>query len=249
MTPSHACLAARNQDAAQETTAGDILIEWARRTPYRIALTEGGARGARPSRSWTCEALRDDAATLAVALLSRFPPGERIAVWAPPCPEGVLLQFAAAFAGLTLAMIDPACDAGELARILDHSGAAGLFILTGKAGRASARRAAKRVDALREVVDLADRRALFAKHRCVDGLPDVRPGDPAQIRYAASGSGPPRGETVPQGDLADALRGAISGRRPHGDTLLPYFPKDGQSGWAADFPAGPPRVGRVAAVA
>jgi len=248
MTPSHARLAARNEDAARGTTAGDILIEWARRTPYRIALTEAGARGA-PSRSWTCEALRDDAATLAVALLSRFAPGERIAVWAPPCPEGVLLQFAAAFAGLTLAMIDPACDVGDLPRILDHSGAAGLFMMTGKGGRASARRAASRADALREVVDLADRWALFAKRRCVDGLPDVRPGDPAQIRYAASGSGPPRGEMVPHGDLANALRGAISGGRPRGDALLPYFPKDPQSGRAAAVPAGSTRVARVAAVA
>jgi fatty-acyl-CoA synthase len=244
MTPSHACLTARHEDAAHGTTAGDLLVEWARRTPYRIALTEAGARGA-PARHWTCEALRDDAATLAVALLSRFAPGERIAVWAPPCPEAVLLQFAAAFAGLTLAMIDPACDLAELPGVLDHSGAVGLFMMTGKGGRASARRAVSGAAALREVVDLADQWALFAKRRCVDGLPDVRPGDSAQIRYAAGGSGPPRGETVRQGDLADALRGAISGGRPRGDALLPYYPRSTPEGRAA--PAA--RTGRVVAVA
>ena len=140
MSPSHACLATtHNEDAAWETTAGDVLIDWARRTPYRAALTEAGAPGA-PRRSWTCEALRDDAATLAVALLSRFAPGERIAVWAPPSPEAVLLQFAAAFAGLTLATIDPACRVGELTGILDQSGAVGLFMMSGKWGRTRARR-------------------------------------------------------------------------------------------------------------
>ena len=248
MTQSHAGPAARHEDTAPGTTAGDILIEWARRTPYRIALTEAASRGG-PGRHWTCEALRDDAATLAVALLSRFAPGERIAVWAPPCPEGVLLQFAAAFAGLTLAMIDPACDVGELPRILDHSGAVGLFMMTGKGGRASARRAASRAVALREVVDLAEPWALFAKRRCVDGLPDVRPGDSAQIRYAVGGSGPPRGETVRHSDLADALLGAISSGRPRGDALLPYFPNGPQLDLATAVQGGSTRVGRVAAVA
>jgi len=213
MTPSDACLATRDEEAAREGTAGDVLIDWARRTPCRIALAEAGAPGASP-RSWTCEALRDDAATLAVALLSRYAPGETIAVWAPACPEGVLLQFAAAFAGLTLAAIDPACRVGELTRILDHSGAAGLFVMTGRWGLARARNAASGVASLREVVDLADRRLLFAKRRCVDGLPDVRPGDPAQIRYTAGGSGSPSGETVLQGDLADALRREIGAAPP-----------------------------------
>src|ERR1700677_3768871 len=105
MTLAQASLAARNDSAAHETTVGDLLIDCARRTPYRRVLGDARVRGA-PPRSWTCEALRDDAATLAVALLSRFEPEERIAVWAPACPEAMVLQFAAAFAGLVLVTVD-----------------------------------------------------------------------------------------------------------------------------------------------
>jgi fatty-acyl-CoA synthase len=242
MTLPHAFLAARNDNAARETTTGGVLIGWARRTPYRIALTDVCIPGA-PPRSWTCEALRDDAAMLAVALLSRFAPGERIAVWAAPCSEAVLLQFAAAFAGLTLVTIDPACHEDELTRILDHSGAVGLFMLTQAWGRAPTR-VANASARLREVVDLADRRTLFAKRGSVDGLPEVRPHDLAQIRYAVGGRGPLRGEAVLEGDLAHALHAAIVGGRPRGDALLPYFPKAPSCGPTL-VRADPPRIAQV----
>ena len=211
---------ARN-DAAPRSTAGDVLIEWSRRTPCRIALADTESDAA-PPRSWTCEALRDDAAMLAVALLSRYAQGERIAIWAPACPEGVLLQFAAAFAGLTLVAIDPACQAADLKAVLDHSGAVGLFNGGGERARAAANRAGA---GLREVVDLSDRWALFAKRRCIDGLPDVDALDPAQIGYAVDENGSLRRETVLQGDLADALRSAIAGGARRSDALLPCFPR------------------------
>ncbi|MDB5479632.1 MAG: fatty-acyl-CoA synthase [Caulobacteraceae bacterium] len=248
MTPSPACNAIRNDDAAEATTVGDVLIHWARRTPYRIALTDAGAPGA-PPRSWTCEALRDDAATLAVALLSRFAPGERIAVWASSCPEAVLLQFAAALAGLTLVAIDPACLGGELTQILDHSGAVGLFTMTTDGGRAPPRDVASAAAALREVVELSDRRTLFAKRRCVDGLPDVRPLDPAQIRYPAGEGGFPGAEAVLQCDLADALRGAIARGTPRGDALLPQFPRSRPPGDPAAVGGECARFGGVVVVA
>jgi len=243
-----ACLAPRNDNVAGKSTAGDVLIDWARRTPYRIALTECAAPGA-PPRSWTCEALRDDAATLAGALLSRFAPGEPIAVWAPPCPESVLLQFAAAFAGLPLVAIDPDCPASELTEILDHAGAVALFMMAAAWERPPAHRVAAAAAAgLREVVDLSDRRTLFAKRRAVDGFPEVAPLDPAQIRYAAGANGSPRGEIVRHGDLADALRDAIAGGTPRGESLLPYFPRSRPPARGAPAER-ETRAGRVAAVA
>jgi fatty-acyl-CoA synthase len=246
MTLPHACLAPRNDTAARETTAGDVLIGLARRTPYRIALTDVCFPGALP-RSWTCEALRDDAAMLAVALLSRFAPGERIAVWAAPCSEAVLLQFAAAFAGLTLVTIDPACHEAELTRILDHSRAVGLFMSIGEWGGAPRRCATSASARLREVVDLADRRTLFVKRGRVDGLPEVRPHDLAQIRYAAGGHGPLRGEAVLEADLADALHAAIAGAGPRADALLPYFPNGPSSAQPRFTPPEPP-ISRMVAI-
>jgi fatty-acyl-CoA synthase len=205
MTMPSARLAARNDNAARGTTVGDVLIEWARQTPFRIAYADGGLLDG-PPRSWTFEALRDDAATLAVALLSRYEPGERIALWAPPCAEGVLLQFAAALAGLVLVRIDPAWPARGMARILEISDAAGLFVLAETHGGRLSRAAEHAPSALRETVDLADRWALFAKHRCVDGLPEVAPGEPAEIRYPAPRSGAPSGETILHRDLANIVR-------------------------------------------
>jgi fatty-acyl-CoA synthase len=204
MSLPSARLAARNDNAA-ETTVGEVLIEWARRTPFRTAYAEGARRGG-PPRGWTFEALRDDAATLAIALLSRYEPGERIALWAPPCAEGVLLQFAAAFAGLVLVRMDLAWPPHAMARILEDTGAAGLFLLAETHGGPLSRAAEHAPPALRETLDLADRWALFAKHRCVDGLPEVAPGAPAEIRYPAPRSGAPRGEILLHRDLAHALR-------------------------------------------
>jgi fatty-acyl-CoA synthase len=221
MTLPYARLAARNDNAARETTVGDVLIEWARRTPFRTACADanfgGGRLGDGPPRAWTFEALRDDAATLAGALLSRYEPGERIALWAPPCAEGVLLQFAAALAGLVLVRIDPAWPARGMARILEISESAGLFVLAESHGGQLGRAAEHAPPALRETVDLADRWALFAKHRCVDGLPEVSPSDPAEILYPAPRSAAPSGETILHRDLAELLRRARLGdRRPLG---------------------------------
>jgi len=200
-------LAARNDNAARETTVGDILIEWARQTPFGVAVADGGLGGAAP-RVWTFDAMRDDAAILAVALLSRYDPGERIALWAPRCAESMLLQFASALAGLVLVRIDTAWPARAMARILELSGSSGLFVM-GDGHRDPLSQAAEHAPpALRETVDLADRRALFAKHRCVDGLPEVRPDDPAEIRYPAPHSEAPSGEIVLHRDLANALRRA-----------------------------------------
>jgi len=77
-----------------ETTTHRVLVDQAARTPDAIALVDADGP-AEAGRVWTYAELRDGAARLAVALLSRFEPGERIAVWAPNSAEWVVLQFAA----------------------------------------------------------------------------------------------------------------------------------------------------------
>jgi fatty-acyl-CoA synthase len=207
MTPPLTRLTARNDNAAWQTTVGHLLIEWARQTPRGVAIADGGSAGGAP-RVWTFEALRDDAASLAGALLSRYDPGERIALWSPSCAEAELLRFAAALAGLVLVRIDAAWPARAMARILELSGSSGLFVLV-DGHRGPLDQAAEHLPpALRETVDLADRRALFAKNRSIDGLPEVRPDDPAEIRYGAPRSQAPAGEIILHRDLAAALRRA-----------------------------------------
>jgi fatty-acyl-CoA synthase len=55
-------------------------------------------------------------------------PGDRFGIWATNCAEWMLLQFAAARAGLVLINVNPAYRAHELAYILKKSGMKALFL-------------------------------------------------------------------------------------------------------------------------
>ena len=78
-------------------------------------------------RRWTFGELLTDTERLARALFTRYPPGERIAVWAPNIPEWVILEYAAALAGLTLVTVNPAYRPRELRFVLEQSRSVGLF--------------------------------------------------------------------------------------------------------------------------
>ena len=111
----------------RESTIGSVLRDAAARVPDKVALIDGDpVPGNR--RRWTYRALLADAERAARALLQRFSPGERIAVWSGNSPEWVILEFAAALAGLTLVTVNPAYQGDELAHVLGHSEADGLFM-------------------------------------------------------------------------------------------------------------------------
>ena len=78
---------------------------------------------------------------VARGLLTRFTPGEPVAVWAGNSADWVLLEFAAGLAGLTLVTVNPAYQAEELAHVLGHSGARGVFLRGGAQAAILARRA------------------------------------------------------------------------------------------------------------
>ena len=101
-----------------ETTVGGVLRAAAWRAPDRVALIDG-------DRRWTYGELRDEAERVARGLLTRFAPGEPVAVWAGNGADWVLLEFAAGLAGLTLVTVNPAYKCEELAHVLGHSGRAG----------------------------------------------------------------------------------------------------------------------------
>ena len=58
---------------------------------------------------------------LRAALLTRFEPGERIAVWAHNLPEWVILEYGAALAGMTLVTVNPSFQPAEVAYVLGQS--------------------------------------------------------------------------------------------------------------------------------
>jgi fatty-acyl-CoA synthase len=177
-----------------EGTVGDVLREAAREAPGAVALVEGLPSG-RPRRRWTYEHLLDDAERTARALLGRFAPGERVAVWAPNLPEWVVLELAAALAGLVLVTANPALQAREIAYLLRQSRANGIFLARNYRGAdLHAILEAVRPDCpeLREVVPLEELDA-FAREAKDERLPEVAPGDAVQIQYTSGTTGFPKG--------------------------------------------------------
>src|SRR3954464_8961997 len=111
-----------------DTTVGGILREAAEAAPDEPALI-GGHPDPAQRRRWTYAEWREDAEGCARALLGRFEPGERVAVWAPSMPEWEVVEFGAALAGLTLVTVNPAYKPGELKYVLEQSAAAGIFLV------------------------------------------------------------------------------------------------------------------------
>ena len=74
-------------------------------------------------RRWTYAELGADVDRLARGLLAAgIEVGDRVGIWAPNCPEWVLLQYATAEVGAILVNINPAYRTHELAYVLDQSG-------------------------------------------------------------------------------------------------------------------------------
>lgn len=99
----------------REQTVGDLLRAAADQAPETIALVEGTPEHA-TRRRWTYGELLAEAEQAARALLARFEPGERVAVWANNIPEWIILELAAALAGVTLVTVNPALREQELDR-------------------------------------------------------------------------------------------------------------------------------------
>jgi fatty-acyl-CoA synthase len=179
----------------RDTTVVDVLRAAAERAPAAIALVEGVAdRHAR--RRWTFERLLEDSERVARALLGRFEPGERVAVWAHNIPEWLLLEYGSALANLTLVTVNPAFRPRELAYVLRQSGAAGIFLVPefrGNPMAASLESVRGELPALRDVVYFGDWDRFEDSGSPAQRLPAVTPDDIAQIQYTSGTTGFPKG--------------------------------------------------------
>ncbi|ODU07014.1 MAG: AMP-dependent synthetase [Pseudonocardia sp. SCN 72-86] len=194
-------------------TIGGLLRAIAAEYPDRVALVDADADPTR-RRSWTYAQLLEVAERVARALLTRFRPGERIALWAPNCAEWVLLQQGASLAGLVLVTVNPANRQLELEYVLRQSRAAGIFHVSEYRGfdMSAAIRACRGATAeLREVVDLADFDEFLAVSDPVLDLPRVDPGDPVQIQYTSGITGFPKGALLHHRGVINASRFVAQG--------------------------------------
>ena len=184
--------------ALVDLTAGDALREAAAKTPQTTALVEGAVDPA-GRRRWSYTELLEASERAARALLDRFAPGDRVAVWATNIPEWVILELAAALAGITVVTVNPALRPKELAYVLSQSRADGIFLVP--AYRAS--RMAEMVEqvrgdlpALREVISFADWEPFCAEAAPDRALPTVSPHAAAQIQYTSGTTGSPKGAVL-----------------------------------------------------
>lgn len=187
-----------------DTTIGGILRQQAEVLPDAEALIEGQLGGT-TARRWTYAQLLADATRIARALAARFQPGERLAVWAPNSPEWVLLEYAAALAGLTLVTVNPSYQKRELDYVLRDSGSAGLVLVEefrGNPMRAIADEVVAEIPALRAVIDMSELASLSGESE----LPQVDTHDPAQIQYTSGTTGFPKGVVLSHRNLTNNAR-------------------------------------------
>src|SRR4051794_11092887 len=146
--------------------------------------------------AWTYAELERAAETVARALLARFTPGERVAIWAPNCARWVLLQQGMSMAGLVVVTVNPAYRAEELEYVLRQSRAAGVFCAGEYRGVDMVDMVAglrDKLPELRELVCLDDWDGFVAGGDASTALPAISPDDAVQIQYTSGTTGFPKG--------------------------------------------------------
>lgn len=245
---TQSCFPAQTDMEVLETTVGGVLRSAGEAHPDAPALLEIGMDG-EPGRAWTYGRLLAEAEALATALSTRFAPGERIAVWSPNTPEWVLLEYACAFAGLTLVTANPAYQPRELRYVLEQSGAAALFCVASYRGNPMDRIAKEACDglsAIREIVDMDDAEAMHRRGPRTPALPDVAAGDEAQVQYTSGTTGFPKGAMLHHRGLTNNAR-FFSARATikDGDVWGNYMPLFHTAGCAMCVLGAAQNVGRI----
>jgi fatty-acyl-CoA synthase len=198
---------AEHSSAVAETTVGGVLRAAAAAAPERVALVAGMPDPAL-RRRWTYAELLEESERAARALATRFAPGERVAVWAPNIPEWVVLEFAAALAGLVLVTVNPAYRPAELAFVLSQSGAAGIFLVPEFRSPMAAflDEVRPEVPGLRDTVLFTEWDDFLSSAGSGTGLPPVVPDDLVQIQYTSGTTGAPKGAELHHRGLTNNAR-------------------------------------------
>jgi len=196
-----------------DLTVGGFLREVAAQVPERTALVSG-APSADDRRRWTYAELLHDAERCARALLRRFEPGERLAVWAHNLPEWLVLEYGAALAGLTLVTANPSFQPAEVQYVLGQSRSSGVFLVPEVRGNpllAHLESVRPELPELREVLRLDQLGELLAEAdpggpAAGVELPEVGPDHPAQIQYTSGTTGFPKGAVLRHAGLTNNAR-------------------------------------------
>ncbi len=193
LTVSHAT--GPSTPSLTETTIGQILRDAAAAAPDRPAIIEGIPDEA-TRRQWTFAELDAQVDRVARALLTRFTPGDHIAVWAQNIPEWVMLEFGVARAGMVIVTVNPGYLAAELRYVLNQSQSTALFCVDSFRGSqmlAVAQEVQADCPTLREIIRFAEWEAFLASGDPSIPLPEVAPLDAVMIQYTSGTTGFPKG--------------------------------------------------------
>jgi fatty-acyl-CoA synthase len=245
--PSYSCGASRTH--LRYETIGHALDSIVSKLPQAEALIV-------PYQNvrWTWKELRERVDQLAAAFLSLgLERGERLAIWAPNRAEWVLVQLAAARAGLILVTINPAYRASELEHALNLAGCKALILaesfkssdyvsmlleVAPELGSGPLGVHCARLPALKIVVSLGrtasamysfetlSRRAGPAERAALTDLNDrLSPDDAICIQFTSGTTGEPKGATLTHFGLLNNgyMSGAVMGLT-HADKICVPVP-------------------------
>ncbi|GAA1643934.1 AMP-binding protein [Kribbella alba] len=179
----------------RDITVCEILRHAAATVPDRTALV-GCVEDPAARRQWTYAEFVADSERAARALLARFLPGDRIAVWAPNSAEWIILQQGISMAGMVMVALNPAYRARELEFVLRQAGAVGLFCVDSYRGCDMPELAASlrpRLPQLQEVLSFDQWDEFLASGDARQELPTVDPYDMIQVQYTSGTTGFPKG--------------------------------------------------------
>jgi fatty-acyl-CoA synthase len=191
-----------------EQTVPDLLRTAATEVPDRLALVDGVATAA-GRRTWTYAELLASAEQVARALLTRYRPGDRIALWAGNCAEWIIVQHGVALAGMVLVPVNPAFRQAEAEYVIRQSRAVAVIHTDRYRDVDIAEQVARIMAAaphLQSTISLSDWAVFVATADPAVPLPMVSPGDHVQIQYTSGTTGFPKGALLHHRGIVNASR-------------------------------------------
>lgn len=198
---------ATSEKVLLESTIGQELRSAAVEYPDRIAMIEGIPEFTK-RRRWTYAQMLVDAERVARALLSRYKPGDKIALWGDNIPEWVLTQMGIALAGMVMVTLNPAYKKREAHYQLEQSDSVALFCIDEYRRHdvlTTAKKLCQEILTLKDVFRFAELELFMSSGSESITLPKVKPEDIATIVYTSGTTGKPKGAMLYHGSIVNGI--------------------------------------------
>lgn len=186
---------ATDEKVLLESSVGQELRKAAAEVPDRLGLVEGIPEYDK-RRRWTYAELLADSEKVARALLTKYKPGDKIAIWGDNIPEWVLVHYGINLAGMILVTLNPAFQYEEAEYQVGQSDSVALFCLKSYRGNdvwGMAQKMKEALPGLQDVWDLEDLESFIQLGNESVTFPEVKPDDVCFICYTSGTTGRPKG--------------------------------------------------------